>query len=117
MGRNLKFPNPNDRKLAKPAILCPAERVLNLYKQDSGDPAQRISKKVRDWFRNEAHKSGWGGVQFLDEVESNHGAGCVLWLSQQQVSLQVTSTTNQFVLYDETDADDGDETDSDNMMS
>jgi len=116
MGRNLKFPNPNDRKLSKPAILCPAERVLKLYNQDSGDTAQRIAEKVKDWFKTQAHKIGWGGVQFLDEVESDHGAGCVLWLSQQPVSSQMKNTTNQFVLY-ETDLDDGDETDGDNKVS
>ena len=111
MGRTTKFPNPNDLKRSKLAILCPAERVLRLYNQDSGDTAQRIADKVKDWFKTQAHKTGWEGVEFLEEVESAHGAGCVLWLPQQQ-----GTNTKQFVLC-ETDAEDGDEADSDNAIS
>jgi hypothetical protein len=68
MGRNLKFPKPENYKPDAPAILCPAERVLGLYNQDSGDTAKKIAKKVRKWFFSEAHEKGWAGVHFLPEV-------------------------------------------------
>lgn len=110
MARDYKFPSPNDYKPSEPAIFCPAERVLCLYNQDSGDTAARIAKKVRTWFRTQAHQAGWAGVHFVPEVQSNHGAGCVLWRSPQQLNLQVVVTKQTLVLVDETDAgDEGEE--------
>jgi len=76
--KRLKFPSPRDYKPAEPEILCPAERVIKLYNQGSGDTAKRIAKKVQGWFTAEAKKRGWKHVRFLKEVQSNHGAGCVL---------------------------------------
>lgn len=101
MGRNLKFPVPSDYKPAQPAVLCPAERVIGLYNQGSGDKAQRIAKKVRTWFSAEAHREGWAGVYFLPEVQSNHGAGCVLWRPPTRVDVQVTVTKHTLVLREE----------------
>lgn len=100
MARNLKFPSPADYRPAEPAVLCPADRVIGLYNQDSGDTAVKIAKKVRTWFRSEAHKRGWAGVHFLPEVQSNHGAGCVLWRPPTRPSVTVT-ITSQLVLSDE----------------
>lgn len=76
-------------------MLCPAERILNIYNQSTGENAQRISKSVKSWFAAEAPKAGWAGVHFLPEVQSGHGAGCVLFIPPQQlnVSIKVTETT------------------------
>ncbi|GAB2793794.1 hypothetical protein [Dyella kyungheensis] len=73
-----KFPKSSERSAAKPVVLCPADRVLNLYNQESGDEAKKISKKVRTWFTQEAIEEGWDAVAFLPEVQSQHGAGCIL---------------------------------------
>ena len=75
--KRVKFPSPMDYKAADPEILCPAERVIKLYNQDSGDTAKRIAKKVRKWFTATAIARGWK-VRFLPEVQTKHGAGCVL---------------------------------------
>lgn len=77
-----KFPSPLDFPPKYPAVLCPADRVLNLYNQATGEQKQRISKNVRTWFYTAAHSAGWGGVLFVPEVGSLHGAGCILWLNQ-----------------------------------
>lgn len=60
-------------------MLCPAERVLELYNQDSGKTAKRVSKSVRTWFEEEAYREGWTGVTFLPEVSTGHSSGCVMW--------------------------------------
>jgi hypothetical protein len=102
MSRKIKFPTPADCKPAEPAVLCPADRVIGLYNQDSGYTAQRIAKKVRTWFRTEAIKKGWAGVRFLTDVQSSHGAGCVLWRPPDQVNISIT-ITNQLVLVNQAD--------------
>jgi len=100
MGRRYKFPSPNDVKASQRAVLCPADRVIALYNQDSGHPkrAVRFSKKVRDWFFNEAQRHGWAGAHFLKDVQSNHGSGCVLWISPREVNVSVTVTKETLVL-------------------
>ena len=75
MAKNFKFPDPNDYPPKSPAVLCPSERVLNLYNQDSGHRADRVSKKVKLWFAQEAHARDWAGVRFLPEVQTQHTAG------------------------------------------
>ncbi|HEY5704787.1 MAG TPA: hypothetical protein VIS96_04355 [Terrimicrobiaceae bacterium] len=97
-GRKLKFPRPKDYRPAEPAIICPAERVIGLYNQDSGDTAQRIAKKVRNWFIEQAVKNSWAGVHFLNEVQSNHGAGCILWRPPEKVDVTITVTKEILVL-------------------
>lgn len=64
-GTKLKSPNPKGCKPENPAVLCPAERAIDLYNQYSGDTAKRIAKKVRVWFAIEALKKGWAGVHFF----------------------------------------------------
>jgi len=100
VGRKLKFPEPKDYRSSHPAILCPAERVLGLYNQDQNPekPARKIAQKVRRWFFIEAKKYGWAGVHFLPEVQSNHGAGCVLWRPPEKISVQITVTEETLVL-------------------
>jgi len=108
-GPKFKFPCPDDYKASDPAIFCPADRVLSLYNQDSGGSAQRISKTVREWIRQNALGFGWAGVHFLPEVQSNHGAGCILWRRPQQINLQVTVTKRTLVLVDDSDSDEDDD--------
>ena len=95
VGAKIKFPDPKSCKQDNPGVLCPAERVLGLYNQDSGDTAKRIAKKTRKWFASEAMKKGWAGVHFLPDIQSAHGAGCVLWLPPQKLTINIT---NQLVL-------------------
>jgi hypothetical protein len=84
-----KFPKAKDRSPNEPAVFCTAERVLNLYNQEHEQQAKRISKKVRDWTFNEAHQEGWSGVHFVPEVQSKHGAGCMLWVAQDHAHVQI----------------------------
>jgi len=100
---SFKFPRPEDYKAAEPAVFCPADRVLALFNQDSSDNAARIAKKVRKWFRKQAHDAGWAGIHFLPEVQSNHGAGCVLWRPPHQINLHVVVTKQTLVLVDDAD--------------
>lgn len=78
MSRKLKFPITSDYAAKHMVVLCPAERVLGLYEQGSGIKAQRIAKKVKEWFTDEAKKHGWVGCRFVPEVQSTHGAGAIL---------------------------------------
>ena len=98
MARKFVFPNPANCKPKDPAVLCPAERVIAIYNQDSGETAQRISKNVRVWFAAKAIEKGWAGVHFLPEVQSAHGSGCVLWLPPQQINVNVNVTNKTLVL-------------------
>ena len=102
VGRPFKFPDPNDYALKIPAVLCPADRVLSLYNQNSGQVAQRISQSVRGWFYAAAHQAGWGGAHFLPEVQSNHGAGCILWVGHRGLpqAVQVMMTPQVLFLQD-----------------
>lgn len=78
MAKDFKFPDPKDYPPKHPVVMCPGERVLNLYKQETGDDAQRLVKKVKTWFTAKAMQEGWSAVHFLPEVQSLHGAGCLL---------------------------------------
>ena len=84
-----KFPKAKDRSQNEPAVFCTAERVLNLYNQAHKKEALRISKKVREWFFDEAHQEGWNGVHFVPEVQSKHGAGCMLWVEQNRANVKI----------------------------
>ena len=91
MATKFKFPDPKSCSANKPAVFCNAERVINLYNQAHPlKPAQRISKKVRQYMFDTAHAVGWAGVHFIPEVQSQHGAGCMLWVLQAHVSTKVT---------------------------
>lgn len=84
-----KFPKAKDRSPNEPAVFCTAERVLNLFNQAHQKPAQKISKKVREWMFDEAHQEGWSGVHFVPEVQSKHGAGCMLWVEQNRANVKI----------------------------
>lgn len=88
-GRKYKFPDPNDYPAKSPAVLCPAGRVLALYNQETGGDAKRISKKVKQWTSTQAQEIGWQGIHFLPEVQSQHGAGCILWNGNKNSAEQI----------------------------
>jgi hypothetical protein len=89
-GRRFKFPDATSRSINKPAVFCKADRVLNLYNQENEKPAQRISRRVREWFFEEARKRAREGVHFIPEVQSQHGAGCMLWVAQDRANIKIT---------------------------
>ena len=104
-GRKFKFPEPSSCKLKDGAVLCPADRILALYNQATGKTQQRITQPVKNWFATEAQQSGWAGGHFLPEIQSGHGAGCVLFVPPTQVNISVQVTEKTLVLQaDETDA-------------
>ncbi|MGB9992426.1 hypothetical protein [Pseudoduganella rhizocola] len=77
-----KFPDPKKRSEHQPAVLCSNERVLALYNQDHPDSkeAKRVSKKVREWFHDEAHKAGWAGAGFIPDAATQSGLAGILWV-------------------------------------
>lgn len=100
-----KFPTPKSCKLKDRAVLCTAERILALYNQATGKTAQRITKNVKMWFAEEAPKHEWAGAHFLPEVQSGHGAGCVLFTPPQQLNVNIKIKNTTLVL----EAESGDE--------
>ncbi|WP_143027271.1 hypothetical protein [Rhodospira trueperi] len=76
-----KLPDPGDRTANDPAVLCTKERVLQLYRNHTGDTASKMSQKVRSWFVSAAQEEGWDAALFLKDVETRHSAGCVLYKS------------------------------------
>src|SRR6266478_5647450 len=93
-----KFPKPTDCKVSDKALICPAQRVIALYNQDSGRVAKRIAKRVQRWFRDQAQEKGWAGCYFLKEVQSSHGAGCILWRRSDKVGNLVKVTESMLIL-------------------
>lgn len=104
MARKFKFPDPKDYPAKTPAVSCPADRVLNLYNQAHEKEAKRITKKVKDWTAQQAHDQGWDGIHFLPEVQSQHGAGCMLWQAHNKTEIRtVEINRTTLVLSDESD--------------
>ncbi|MBD8527424.1 hypothetical protein [Pseudomarimonas arenosa] len=103
MARKYKFPDPKSCKLKDRAVLCTAERMLAIYNQAKEIDAKRISKSVRSWFAAEAQAAGWAGVHFLPEVQSGHGAGCVLFIPPQQINVSIKVTKQTLILAAETE--------------
>lgn len=101
-----KFPTPKSCKLKDRAVLCTAERILALYSQATDKDAKRISKNVKKWFASQAPLHGWAGGHFLPEVQSGHGAGCVLFVPPPQVNINVKVTNTTLVLLAETGEED-----------
>ena len=97
-GRKLKFPTPASCKLKHGAVLCTAERVIGLYNQENDEERQRITDSIKKWFTAEAEKHGWAGGHFLPEVQSGHGAGCILFVPPQQINVTVNVTRKTLVL-------------------
>ncbi|MFZ5761625.1 MAG: hypothetical protein ACOY8P_01685 [Thermodesulfobacteriota bacterium] len=94
----LKFPHPGECKQKDRAMMCPADRVLGLFNQETSKEAKRIGKTVRTWFTNTAHNYGWAGVMFVKQVGSQHGAGCVLARPPEIVNAQIIVTKKTLVL-------------------
>ena len=89
MGAPYKFPDPLDRSLNAPAVMCPAPRVLALYNQESGYKAQRIAKKVKEWFHARALAAGWSHVWWFPDVANGNTSGCVM--AVQTMTLTITA--------------------------
>lgn len=98
MPPSFKFPTPESCKLKDSAVLCTSERILALYNQATGKSQQRITQPVKDWFAVEAQENGWAGGHFLPEVQSGHGAGCVLFVPPKEVNMTVNVTAKTLVL-------------------
>ena len=96
-----KYPTPGSCRMKDRAVLCSADRILALYNQDSGKTAKRISKTVKKWFASEATKQGWSGTHFLPDVQSGHGAGCILFLPPERVNVNVRVTRTTLILHAE----------------
>ncbi len=101
----VKYPTPDTCKLKERSVLCTAERVLKLYNQETGEDAKRIAKTVKKWFLAQLPQHGWSGGIFLPEVQTGHGAGCVLFIRPQQINLSVKVSNTTLVLH----AESGDE--------
>lgn len=93
MSNKLKFPDPKDYPAKDPVILCPADRAIGLYNQETNSHAVKIAKKLKIWFIQEAKQKGWIDCRFVPEVQSKHGAGCILLNP-----LSVEVTVNQIVI-------------------
>jgi len=78
MPRKLKFPTPKDYAVKDAVILCSAQRVLDLYNQNTGETAARIAKTVKSWFMAQALKRGWAACHFTREVQVSQSGGCFL---------------------------------------
>lgn len=77
-----KLPDPAERSIKEPAVLCSPQRVLALYNSEfKAAPAERVSKTVKEWFLGKAIEEGWSAAFFLGDVETAHSAGCVLYLN------------------------------------
>ena len=94
-GRKLKFPTPDDYPAATPVVLCPADRVIGLYNQETGNDAKRIAKTLRTWFIAKAKEKEWVACKFVPEVQSEHGAGCLL-LNSSKVTIRLNVITINF---------------------
>jgi len=98
-GRKLKFPTPESCRLKDCAVFCTAARVIDLYNQENQTKRKRITDTIKQWFATEATGHGWAGGHFLPEVQTKHGAGCVLFVPPNQVNVNVTVTEKTLILF------------------
>jgi hypothetical protein len=64
--------------------------MLSLYNEaNPHDQKVRVSKAVRVWFRSQAITVGWSAVEFVLDVETDHSAGCMLWVRQNHTNLKL----------------------------
>jgi hypothetical protein len=92
--RPFVFPDPANVAPAQPAVICTAERVLDLYRQSTGVTRVRVVQSVKDWFTQAARENGWEGVTFLRDFQTEHTAGCVMWRPAEiQATVNVTKIT------------------------
>ncbi len=64
MARPLVLPDPNDRSKNSPFVDVDNNRVLGIYNQNTGEGAQRVTDKVRDWFTQYVQSAGWDLAEF-----------------------------------------------------
>lgn len=64
MARRLVLPDPNDRSKNSPFVDVDHNKVLAIYNQETGEGAQRVTDKVRDWFTQWALSAGWDLAEF-----------------------------------------------------
>lgn len=95
MAPRYKFPDPGDRSFNAPAVMCPAPRVLALYNQDSGDKAQRIAKKVKQWFYTTALERGWAHVWWFPDVANGYTSGCVMAIQAVELTVSAAYASDQ----------------------
>ena len=73
MPRPFVFPDPNDRSKNDPNEIVTSKQVLGLFNQfhDEEEQMQRITDKVKEWFKQKAKDEGW------DEADLS-GGQCIL---------------------------------------
>lgn len=66
MSRPFSFPDPDDRSKNNPKLVCDSDKVLGIYNNDVDEDQrmQKVTKKVQDWFVNEAKNQGWKLAEF-----------------------------------------------------
>lgn len=66
MSRRYSFPDPDDRSKNNPKFVCDSDKVLGIYNNDveADQRMQKVTKKVQDWFVNEAKAQGWSKAEF-----------------------------------------------------
>lgn len=66
MARKYIFPNPDNRSKNDPKKVVDSDKVLGIYNDsvESCDRMQKVTKKVQDWFIDEALNQGWDGAEF-----------------------------------------------------
>ena len=73
MPRPFVFPDPNDRSKNDPNEIVTSKQVLGLFNQfhDEEEQMQRITDKVKEWFKQKAMEEGWDEADFS-------GGQCIL---------------------------------------
>lgn len=73
MANRYKFPDPKDRSQNDPGTFAKSQKVLDLYNRahDGEDDMQNVTKKVQEWFSEEAKNQGWDTADF-------YGNACLL---------------------------------------
>lgn len=66
MARPYVFPDPDDRSKNDPSYIVSSQQVLGIYNQenDDQDEMQKVTKKVQDWFLEQAAARGWDDYHF-----------------------------------------------------
>ncbi len=104
MARPFQFPRPRMRSPDRPSAFCAPGRMLSLYNEaNPADEKSRVSKKVRSWFRTQALSVGWSAVEFVLDVETDHSAGCMLWVRQNHTKLKLKAAFLVLTGADESD--------------
>lgn len=65
MPRKFVFPDPNDRSHNNPSVIVTSARVLAAYRKSTGEPMEKVTKKVQDEFiRVAIEEYGWDKATF-----------------------------------------------------